>query len=255
MSVDPVQLFFGIAGLLLELTILYFGIREGLLRRMPAFYLYVVWAIIRNLGLWSYLLVIGVTPENHASFVSASYLSGFVSHALELVLLLRFYSIFKSREDKGVWLAFAGFTLLMTSFFSLHQLDTFNQMETWGAVGYYRVAQVTLLHFQTLFVALVLGHIIFNRYLSIGWNHVAIIFGLAISIVIEYLCWALYVSGVINYGIMRALLQPSVITPWIIWAISIRRHSPTLRLSESQIHSVTRNDREFERAVKSLLQR
>lgn len=234
-----------IIGIALSLVILWNGLKGSLIRRFPIFYSYIA---ISSLGSTA-LCICWLLKIDLDLYIEAYFDLLLLRQALEISILAKLYTRFRSLKDQHMWQLLVAVTAMMAVFLLVYVGSG------QGSFGSYPFLVAILLQFQTLFCALTLGHIALNRKVSIGWNQFVIVSGLAISILFKYIGWALVASDLIQFNLLRPWIQPIEIVPWIIWAVSMRDYFPTRELPESDFAEIEAQRRECEKAVKSLLQR
>ncbi len=206
------QAFFGIAGFALYLAILWVGYRHRLLRAFPVFYLYVSARVLQSIWFWSYLLFLGESRD--PIYAHSFYANLLADQLFEVAIMAKIYLRVKTSKDNWYWGLLVFLTAMMALVSLSHELsDIFSG---------YLAGNAVLYQFQVLFCALILGHMALNRRVAIGWNQFSIISGLAISILLKYIGWALVASRVFGYDALQPWFQPLELLPWVFWAFLIR---------------------------------
>lgn len=210
------------------------------------FYYFIIWNLSTLTAAWTWYFLF---PEslNGWAYSHVWSLLRIVGPLLQVFVLWRLYSAFRFHNDRLIWHSLLLATVAMVLFLA--------SVQDMAGYGVYFLVQAGLLQFQVLFCALILGYIALNNDLMVGWNHVALIFGLVISIGVDYIGLVLFMAGVISYPEWRPWIAPLDALPAVIWAIALRGYHPTGSKPISEMAAIAEKDREFEKAVRSLLQR
>ena len=173
------------------------ALASGAGRFFPAYFGYIGYCVVANLGAIVVIWAVGYDTRAHGLFQQAC---GWVSYGFLMLACFEAYRIVRVRRSTWIWAAMISVALFLAV--GVAPQTVFD----WG-----RLAQAALLHVELYFILAIMFQLWLNRGLQLGRNMAGILWSLSLIVSSQYMLVALVAVHKDFYWAVRWMMQPTFI--------------------------------------------